>query len=336
MKNSILSISFLVFSLPVLLFSAPEDYNKIVKKAKEGKAEHAELLEAQKKCYKEYIVFFRKKYASCASAQEKRNQFLNLFAKQDKALAPAIAKFNSGLIRNALDRKIFSDVYKKFASNKDFMKLDKTLWEEKTKAAFSSVTAQLADGKKDMEKAYQEIMQELTEGLEKCLLKEFTANFVSSKEKGSALYQATLEEIRKYKKAADPKEMAKARRNITLFCKGLFRKALEQGEELKKVMKEAEKVNRERIKRELELELKNQAAAYARYTASFGLKLSHSGKSMQEIVLNDPIYKKWMKELDSLNKKRQKLSAELMKNLSLPEVKELSSAIKEVRSAGKK
>ena len=125
MKKSVFLLFSAVLLLPFFLKGEPADYGKILAKAKEGKVTHQEMLDAQKKCYKEYITYFRKKYAACTAAQEKRNVFLNRFAKEDKKLAPVIAKFNSGLIRNAIDKQIFSEVYKKFSANKDFMTIDR-------------------------------------------------------------------------------------------------------------------------------------------------------------------------------------------------------------------
>lgn len=326
----------LFLALPLFLAGAPGDYKEIQKKAGEGKATHAELLEAQKKCYTEYIGFFRKKYMACSKAQEARNVFLNRFAKEDKALAPSIVKFNGGLVRNALDKKIFADVYKKFAANKDFMALDRTLWEEKTKAAYSSICSATSATEDDPEKAYNKIMRSLTEALEKSLIKEMTKKYTFSKEKGSPLYQRTMEEISLYRKAADPGKMASARRNISLLSKELFRQALEHSPELKKVMEKADKLNRERIKRELYLELKNKDAAYARYAGTFELKLPVKGKTMQEIVMADGEYKKLVAELTELNKKRKKLSSAFMKETSVPAIAELDKVIKEVRKAGKR
>ena len=48
--------------------------------------------------------------------------------------------------------------------------------------------------------------------------------------------------------------------------------------ELEKLMKEGEKLNKERIRRELELELNNKDAAYARYLNTFGINLPVKGK----------------------------------------------------------
>ena len=278
MKKYAAVLSVMILSLPLFLKAVPSDYDEIRKKITEGRAVHQELLEAQKKCYREYIGFFRQKYAQCTLAQEKRNAFLNDYAKGDKAFAPSVVKFNSGLVRNALDKKLFSDVYKKFAENKDFMLLDRNLWEAKTQAAFSSVKSQLSQNNSDPEYAYHTTLQSITDALEKSAIGEMTKKYISSTEKGSSLYQAAMEEIRNYKKAADPREMAKARRNISLYTKHIFQQALQQyAPELEKLMKEGEKLNKERIRRELELELNNKDAAYARYLNTFGINLPVKG-----------------------------------------------------------
>lgn len=336
MKRVFVLIPFLLFFFPFFLAGAPEDYAESTARAKTGKASYSELLSEQKKCYSEYIAFFRKKYEKCAKAQEKRNIYLNNFAKEDKRLAPAILKFNRGMVRNALDKKSFSDVYKKFSDNKDFMQLDKALWEEKTKAAFSSIKSRLSDDKKDWEKSYHDIMQTLTEALEKSIVEKMTANYTASKEKGSALYQKIQSELALYKKVADPKEMAKAKRNISLLCKELFRQSLEHAPELKALMKKIEKRNLERMKRELELELANKEAAYARYVENFGLKIASGGKNMKEIILQDPAYKKIVNELTRLNEERKLLSRKFMKRKDVKSITELDSAIKEIRKTGNK
>ena len=336
MKRILSASAILFLSLPLFLSGAPQDYDLIRKKAEEAKAGHTELLEAQKKCYKEYIEFFRKKYMACSKAQEARNVFLNHFAKEDKTLAPSIVKFNGGLVRNALDKKIFAEVYKKFSANKDFMELDKKLWEEKTKAAYSSICAATSKNDQDPEKAYNEIMRVLTEALEKSLIKEMTKNHTFSKEKGSPLYQRAMEEIALYKKAAEPGKMASARRNITFLSKELFRRALEHAPELKELMEKADKLNKERIKRELFLELNNKEAAYARYVGSFDLKLPVKGRTMQEIVMGDKEYKNLVEKLAELNKERKKLSSAFMKQTGIPAIDELNKVIKEVRKTGKR
>ena len=336
MKNSVFLLFSAVLLLPFFLKGEPADYGKILAKAKEGKVTHQEMLDAQKKCYKEYITYFRKKYASCTAAQEKRNVFLNRFAKEDKKLAPMIAKFNSGLIRNAIDKQIFSEVYKKFSANKDFMTIDRELWEQKTSAAYASVSSQLSNDKKDLEKAYTDTLKDLSGWLEKFMVEKMAESAASAKGKGSSVYKAALAEIENYKKNADPKEMVKSRRNITMYSKYLFKAALKKAPELEKIMLEAENLNKQRIKRELELELLHKDAAYARYTASFGLQQPVKGDSMQEIVMKDPVYSGLVKKLGELNKKRQLLSRKFMNRTGEPAIRELAHIIKILRDAGKK
>ena len=337
MNSNARVLSFFLLFSAALLCGAPSDYEKLAAKAKKGEAASSELLEAQKKCYREYILFFREKYKACSQAQKRRDDYLNAFAKKDKALAPTVAKFNAGLVRNALDRKIFADVYKKFSADAEFLRLDKSLWEEKTKAFLSSMNSQLlSEDGKDTEKAYHDIMQAFSEALEKNAVKEMTGKYLPSPEKGSPLFQAALAEVANYKKAADPKAMALSKRNITVLCKYLFREALKHAPELEKIMKEAERTGRERVKRELELELSNPDAAYARYAGSFGQQIPVKGKTMREIILEDPAHKALSEKFAALDKERKRLSAEFMKKTDLAAVAELDKVIREVRSTGKK
>ena len=112
--------------------------------------------------------------------------------------------------------------------------------------------------------------------------------------------------------------------------------ALKKAPELEKIMLEAENLNKQRIKRELELELLHKDAAYARYTASFGLQQPVKGDSMQEIVMKDPVYSGLVKKLGELNKKRQLLSRKFMNRTGEPAIRELAHIIKILREAGKK
>ena len=130
--------------------------------------------------------------------------------------------------------------------------------------------------------------------------------------------------------------MVKSRRNITMYSKYLFRTALKKAPELEKIMLEAESLNKQRIKRELELELLYKDAAYARYTASFGLQLPVKGNTMQEIIMKDPAYTALVRKLGELNRKRQLLSRKFMNRTDDPAVQELAHVIKILRDAGKK
>ena len=100
----------------------------------------------------------------------------------------------------------------------------------------------LSEDGKDTEKAYHDIMQAFSEALEKNAVKEMTGKYLPSPEKGSPLFQAALAEVANYKKAADPKAMTLSKRNITVLCKYLFRKALKHSPALEKTMKEAERI----------------------------------------------------------------------------------------------
>ncbi|MBP5183151.1 MAG: hypothetical protein J6331_09015, partial [Lentisphaeria bacterium] len=106
--------------------------------------------------------------------------------------------------------------------------------------------------------------------------------------------------------------------------------------ELEKVMKEAERTNKERVRRELDLELSHPDAAYARYAGSFGRQIPLKGKTMREIILEDPAHKALTEKLAALEKERRRLSAEFMKRTDLAAVAELDKVIREVRSTGKK